>query len=215
MKDTAYSWDSKGFYNGMVKCQPCQRELGVFFLPARATWIAPPPSVSDKNIKWLGDKWGYVEIERRSVELVRESGVIALPVRENVDLLSGMIANLKVELMKEINSGMGKVRGSVASVFDRQVERLETIDKGFQAFSYEIRGMSDRISSLEQELSISRFQIEEAKKLISSLQSQISETKNEVFERDRRLNEETLKELPPSKPLAVAALDKKWYKPWA
>lgn len=214
MKDTAYSWDSKGFYNGVVQCQPCQRELGRYFLPARSTWIAPPPSVSDRLIKWLGDKWGYVEIPREKIDVVKESGAVALPVRENVDLLSGMIANLKVELMKEINSGMGKVRGGVATVFDRQVERLETIDKGFQSFGYELRGMNDRISSLEQEISIARVQSNNIEKQNFDLQNKILFLEKTLMELAASIAGEAKNGIDVQKPLEIAASEKKWYKPW-
>lgn len=58
---TAYQYDRAGLFAGTTEADESPLEPGVFLLPARCTFTAPPDSVpDDKWPRWNGRAWGLV-----------------------------------------------------------------------------------------------------------------------------------------------------------
>lgn len=101
MKPTAWSYDNNGFLNGVVKCQPCQKTLGVYYLPAKATWVEPPKPVEGKQVKWMGDKWAYIDIVKPYVQPTSAEVENPVEVRDNPVLLQKYVDNLRHTLARD------------------------------------------------------------------------------------------------------------------
>lgn len=58
---TAYQYDRAGLFAGKTEADESPLEPGVFLLPARSTFTAPPESVpEDKWPRWNGRAWDLV-----------------------------------------------------------------------------------------------------------------------------------------------------------
>ena len=57
---TAYHFDFAGLYTGTSEADESPLEPGVFLLPARATFVQPPPPPTGKWPRWNGTGWDLV-----------------------------------------------------------------------------------------------------------------------------------------------------------
>ena len=58
---TAYQFDAAGVFIGTTEADESPLEAGVFLLPARCTYIAPPDDLpADKWPRWNGFAWSLV-----------------------------------------------------------------------------------------------------------------------------------------------------------
>lgn len=66
-KQTAYSYDNEGYYNGVVKCQKDPRASAyygedIYLLPAYATYKEPLPDKEGYKVRFIDSEWIYEEI---------------------------------------------------------------------------------------------------------------------------------------------------------
>ncbi len=64
----AYGYDKDGVYTKEVFAQESPREKGVYLLPGRATWTAPPTCEAPYVAHWNGEAWELVEDHRRHLD---------------------------------------------------------------------------------------------------------------------------------------------------
>jgi hypothetical protein len=58
---TAYQYDTAGMYAGETEADESPLEPGVYLLPARCTFVAPPADVPEgKWPRWVGSAWSLV-----------------------------------------------------------------------------------------------------------------------------------------------------------
>jgi len=68
----AYSFDSDGYFNGMVKRQKSPFQDDVFFLPANCVDFAPPEIGPDQEAKLVNGKWELVECRKAIAKKILE-----------------------------------------------------------------------------------------------------------------------------------------------
>lgn len=61
MSKTAYQYDNAGLFTGTTTADESPLEPGVFLLPARCTFIAPPTDIQDSQWpRWNGASWNLI-----------------------------------------------------------------------------------------------------------------------------------------------------------
>lgn len=172
MREIAYSYDQNGVFVGVVKCQPCKRELGKWLLPAKATWLAPPEPVDEKSRVFNGSKWEYRDIPRVPV-LVEPRVEKSVEVRDNPDLVRVLVENMRVDLEKRVFKAVGSKLESIEKSLVMHEEWLSRLQGEMNASFAAIEQCENRIDSVLVELGVIGTRIENISMRFETLLSEM------------------------------------------
>lgn len=99
----AYGYDANGRYAGLVKRQPCQVNLGVWYMPAQSTLKSPLESKPDHDVIFSKehDVWRYIKIEKA----VEKPVVNVEPVEpfSDLGLIEEYVNLAKIEIYRKVS----------------------------------------------------------------------------------------------------------------
>lgn len=186
MGPIAYSYVSDGLFAGPVSCQPCKIRLGVYLLPAMATWEKPPEPVNGKMRVWNGMKWHYKDAPKPIV-VVSEPMQKSVEVRDNPELLNVVVDNMRASLEERVMKAAGAKLDGYSTLlkkhsedFDRVENSLKFLRESFQdqkgvsdSFLMEFGAIAQRFKNVNESIDVLTKAFRDLEDTVSTMKSEI------------------------------------------